>query len=81
MNKPLTLSQQQHLLALHERLHAAEQVATAAVNAAKVAVNTFIEYLEDEHDVPPGEGWVLRDVQTGFERPDVVLAPPKGENT
>ncbi len=79
MNKPLTLSQQQHLLVLHERLRAAEQVATAVVNAAKVANNTFIEYLEDEHGAPPGEGWVLRDVQTGFERPDV--APPEGENT
>ena len=77
-NKPLTLSQQQHLLALHERLHAAEQVATAVVNAAKTAINTFIEYLEDEHSVAPGEGWVLRDIQTGFERPTDV-APPGGE--
>lgn len=70
MRKPLTPSQQQHLLVLHERLRTAEQVAAAVVNAARVAVNTFIEYLEDEHGVPPGEGWVLRDIQTGFERPE-----------
>lgn len=76
MNKPLTLSQQQHLLALHERLHAAEQVATAVVNAAKVAINTFIEYLEDEHGAPPSEGWVIRDIQTGFERPEAAPTEP-----
>lgn len=75
-NKPLTLSQQQHLLALHERLRAAEQVATAVVNAAKVAINTFIEYLEDEHGAPPGEGWTIRDIQTGFERPEAASTEP-----
>lgn len=78
-NKPLTLSQQQHLLALHERLRATEQVATAIVNAAKVAINTFIEYLEDEHGAPPGEGWTIRDIQTGFERPEAP--PPEGKST
>lgn len=76
-NKPLTLSQQQYLAILYERVRTAEQLAQMAVNTAKATVNSFIGYLEDEHSAPPGEGWTIRDIQTGFERPDA--APPGGE--
>lgn len=55
MQKPLTLSQQQHLLALIER-----------ANAAKVAIDSFVEYLRDEHSAPLTTGWQINDVQTGF---------------
>ncbi|MCE7982548.1 MAG: hypothetical protein DYG89_15260 [Caldilinea sp. CFX5] len=65
MNKPLTLSQQQHLIALGERQAAAAR-----------AVAEFIEYLRDEHGASPAEGWTLRDIQTGFVLPP---PPPKGE--
>lgn len=53
--KPLTLSQQQHLLALIERR-----------NAAQKTIETFLEYLGDEYDAPAAEGWTLKDIQTGF---------------
>jgi hypothetical protein len=55
MQKPLTLSQQQHLLALIER-----------ANAAKVSIDSFIEYLRDEHSAPSNAGWQINDVQMGF---------------
>jgi len=76
MNKPLTLSQQQHLAILYERVRTAEQLAQMAVNTAKATVNSFIGYLEDEHGAPPSEGWVIRDIQTGFERPEASTEPP-----
>lgn len=55
MQKSLSLSQQQHLLALIER-----------ATSAKVAVDTFVEYLRDEHSAPVAAGWQISDVQTGF---------------
>ncbi len=59
MDKRLTLSQQQHLLALVER-----------ARAAQAAINQFVEYLRDEHDAPEANGWALDDVQVGFaQRP------------
>ncbi len=67
MNKPLTLSQQQHMLSLIER-----------VRAAQMALNSHIEYLRDEHSAPEHEGWAITDIQTGFERPE---ATPGKENT
>ena len=59
MVKALTISQQQHLLALIERQR-----------AAQVAVATFIEYLRDEHSAPEQEGWQIQDIQTGFVEPE-----------
>lgn len=59
MNKPLTISQQQHLLALIER-----------AKAAQGTINQFLEYLRDEHEAPEVQGWAISDVQAGFERPE-----------
>ena len=56
MNKQLTLTQQQHLIALVERQ-----------KAAASAIAQFIEYLRDEHGAPEHDGWRLTDIQTGFE--------------
>ena len=64
---------------LYERVRTAEQLAQMAVNTAKATVNSFIGYLEDEHSAPPGEGWTIRDIQTGFERPEAP--PPEGKST
>ena len=55
MNKPLTISQQQHLLALIER-----------AKAAQGTINQFLEYLRDEHSAPEMQGWAIADVQAGF---------------
>lgn len=63
MNKPLTVSQQQHLLALIER-----------VKAAQIALDAHIEYLRDEHAAPEREHWMIRDIQTGFEQPETQSA-------
>lgn len=66
--KPLTVSQQQHLLALIER-----------AKAAQATINQFVEYLRDEHSAPEAAGWQLLDVQTGFVLPSTVA--PQGEGT
>lgn len=76
MNKPLTPSQQYHLIILNERVRNAEQVAQLAVKAAKTEVSSFVEYLADEHGAPPADGWTLKDILVGFERPAL-----EGENT
>lgn len=65
MQKSLSLSQQQHLLALIER-----------ATSAKVAVDTFVEYLRDEHSAPVASGWQITDVQTGF-----VQTQPVGQRS
>lgn len=65
MQKSLSLSQQQHLLALIER-----------ATSAKVAVDTFVEYLRDEHSAPLAGGWKIDDVQIGF-----VQTQPTGQRS
>lgn len=65
MQKSLSLSQQQHLLALIER-----------ASASQLAVNTFIEYLRGEHSAPAASGWQITDVQMGF-----VQSQPVGQRS
>lgn len=68
MNKPLTLAQQQYLVALIER-----------AKAAQAAVTSYIDdYLRDEHGAPAGDGWQLRDIQTGFVLVDKPMMGAQG---
>lgn len=70
--KPLTVSQQQHLIALIER-----------AKAAQATINQFVEYLRDEHSAPEAAGWQLLDVQTGFVQTGPKPEPyplPGGDN-
>jgi len=71
MNKPLTISQQQHLLALIER-----------AKAAQGTINQFVEYLRDEHEAPEMQGWAIADVQTGFIQTGQQVQPyaPEGSS-
>jgi len=64
--KPLTISQQQHLLALVERR-----------NAAQRTIESFLEYLGDEYDAPSADGWVLNDVQVGFVKAQQQPTAPR----
>jgi hypothetical protein len=68
MNKPLTLSQQQYLTVLNERVRFAQQLVAVAQQNLQSYVD---DYLRDEHGAPPAAGWQIRDVQRGFEQPEV----------
>ena len=63
--KPLTEAQRNHLAALN-----------AAFMQAKRNMDTFVAYLQAEHEALAGE-WQLRSLQTGFER---MPEKPKGES-
>lgn len=59
MNKPLTISQQQHLSDL-------VVIAKTRSQAAQEEINRFVEYLRAEHGAPEQAGWQMMDIQTGF---------------
>lgn len=63
--KPLTDAQQNHMAALN-----------AAFQQVKQRMDEFVAYLRAEHDAP-AEGWMLRNLQAGFER--IPERPEGGE--
>ena len=62
MNKPLTVSQQQHLSDLIT-------IAETRAKDAREEIDRFVEYLRNEHGAPAQAGWTLNDLHEGFVLP------------